>query len=150
MIIDRLDRAHLYTSLGERLDRALAFLQQTDLSSLAPGKHVIDGDNLYAMALQYTTKTAEEWSQFEAHRNYIDVQYVLEGSEQMGYADLDALTVTQEYNPDKDALLLKGDGDFLHAPAGTFLVFWPTDAHLPGRALTGPAPVKKIVVKVKV
>ena len=48
----------------------------------------------------------------------------------------------------KDFHELKGDGDFLQAAAGTFLILFPHDAHMPGIAGPGSQSVKKIVVKI--
>jgi len=150
MIVDQLERAAQYRGLNARIDRALEYLQSTDFASMEPGKYELDGENLYVMVQCYTSKTAAEWSLFEAHRKYIDVQYVVDGNEQIGYADLASLAVEKAYDEQKDAILLKGDGDFIAARPGTFFILWPEDAHLPGRAPVAPQPMKKVVIKVKI
>jgi YhcH/YjgK/YiaL family protein len=147
MIIDRLKNASMYFGLNPRIAAALRFLQKTDLARLEPGRHEIDGDTVYVMVIHNYTKLAEGAS-WEAHRRYIDVQYVFEGAERMGYANLDGLKVREAYDEKKECVLLDGEGDFLVVPAGTFVIFAPQDAHMPCIALKSPQPVKKAVVKV--
>jgi len=147
MIIDRLDNAGTYTGLDNGIAAALNFLQTTDLEKAAEGRHDINGDSVYALVMEYTTKPASE-GVWEAHRRYIDVQYVVSGVERMGYANLDALTA-EPYNEEEDYLFLKGSGDFVLMPAGTFLILWPQDAHIPATAVDQPRPVRKVVIKVQ-
>jgi biofilm protein TabA len=58
----------------------------------------------------------------------------------MAWAPTTQLSVTQPYDPVKDVIL---------ARAGTFLVFWPEDGHMPGIAVDAPAPVRKVVIKIR-
>jgi YhcH/YjgK/YiaL family protein len=95
----------------------------------------------------YETAPAEEKG-WEAHRRYIDVQYIASGTEKMGYAEISALRVVSEYDEDKDIIWLDGDGDFVTAHAGTFVVFFRQDAHKPGVTVENPCSVRKVVVKV--
>lgn len=149
MIIDHIKSAPLYAGLSDRLAAALRFLQDVDPTTLVPGRHDIDGDNVYAIVAEYDTKPAEQ-GLWEAHRQYIDVQYVVRGAECIGHANVDNLSVVERYDKTKDVMKLTGNGDMLTVSAGTFVVFYPRDAHMPG-IQTGdhPAPVKKIVVKVR-
>ena len=99
------------------------------------------------MIQQYDPKPREK-ARWEAHRKYIDVQYVLSGSEHFGYAPLERLS-SVAYDEAKDFHELKGEGDFLQVPAGTFMVLFPQDAHMPGIAGPGARFTKKIVVKIR-
>ena len=47
-------------------------------------------------------KKGEESHIFEAHKNYLDIHYIIDGAESFGYADTHALTVTQEYDEKED------------------------------------------------
>jgi YhcH/YjgK/YiaL family protein len=47
-------------------------------------------------------------------------------------------------------MLLQGDGDYVTVGAGSFVIFFPEDAHMPCMAAGEPAKVKKVVVKVAV
>lgn len=149
MIIDHIRHAGVYTGIKPGLAQALAFLASAPLATLAPGRHAIAGDRVFALVQDYLTKPPDA-GVWEAHRRYIDVQYVVSGAERLGYAPLDRLTVTQPYDEAKDLVLLAGEGDRVTAGAGTFVVFYPHDAHMPGLALGEPATVRKVVVKVAV
>ena len=149
MIIDRIENASMYSGLAPRLAVALAYLRDTDFSCVEPGRYDIDGDEIYALVQAYTTKDVSK-GLWEAHRRYIDVQYVAGGNERMGYANLGDLTVSREYEDKDDFLLLQGEGDFLTMPAGTFIILGPQDAHMPQIAVGKPCEVIKVVVKVAV
>ena len=149
MIIDRIDNASIYNGVAPRLAAALAYLRDTDFAGMELGRYDIAGDEIYAMVQAYTTK-AVSTGLWEAHRRYIDVQYVVSGNECMGYANLGGLTVSQEYEEKDDYLLLEGEGDFLTMPAGTFIILGPQDAHMPQIAAGTPCEVSKVVVKVAV
>lgn len=148
MIVDRIKNAALY-SADRKLAKALDYLAKTDFTKVEPGKYELDGAKLFALVQQVETKPKEE-KQFEAHRKYIDVQFIVSGVEQMGYAHISTLKTSQAYDADKDAEMLRGTGDFITATPGTFIVFFPEDAHMPCVAMGKSAPVRKVVVKVVV
>lgn len=148
MIIDQLENAAMYYGIGPRLERALRFLNFMDLEKAASGRHEIAGEQVFAMVQEYDSKRKEEGF-WEAHRKYIDVQYVVSGVEKMGYAPVDSLRAG-EYDGEKDFVKLEGEGEFLEMPAGTFMILGPQGAHMPGMAVDEPQPVKKVVVKVLV
>jgi len=145
MIFDQLGRAG---RADPRLAAAFAFLAGRDFSADPPGRIELQGDALYALVQEYTTKPAEA-GQWEAHRRYIDVQYLVRGCERIGFAPVETLQAGA-YIPEKDFLPLSGPGSSLDLSAGYFAVFYPEDAHMPGLAVKGPESVKKVVVKVRV
>lgn len=146
MVIDDLKNAALYLGMHPRMKDAFRYLQKTDFSKIDPGRYEIGGADLFALIQQYDPKPREK-ARWEAHRKYIDVQYILSGSEFFGYAPLERLD-SVAYDESKDFHELKGEGDFLRVPAGMFLILFPGDAHMPGIAGPGSRPVKKIVVKI--
>jgi YhcH/YjgK/YiaL family protein len=147
MIIDKLKNAELYQELSENLKQAFDYLAANDFSTMESGRYDIDGDTVYAMVQRYDTKP-REMGLWEAHRRYIDVQFVASGIETLGWTNVANLTETQPYTEDKDYLLFAGDGDFVTARAGDFLIFFPEDGHMPCLAYESSVPVLKIVVKV--
>lgn len=160
MIIDQLRNTNLevYTGLTtnagssglrSRIQAALHYLQTADLANAPVGKVEIDGSRVFALIQAYNTKPRAKGF-WEAHRQYIDVQYVVQGEELMGFANLAQLRA-EEYDAQRDFLPLHGEGSFIRLPAGMFTLFTPEDAHMPGMALDDqPQPVKKVVVKVAV
>ncbi|MFA5687986.1 MAG: YhcH/YjgK/YiaL family protein [Kiritimatiellales bacterium] len=148
MIIDRIENVPLYAGLGAKVQQALEYLAKTDFKALESGRYEIAGDEVFALVQRYETKPHDQ-GLWEAHRRYIDVQYLVSGSEIMGYAPLDTLAVKEPYKPENDCELLTGTGDFLTVSPRMFAVFFPQDAHMPGLMNKIPEPVIKVVVKVQ-
>lgn len=150
MIVDRLERVARMT-LSPRIAKALAALRSGELDGKAPGRYELEGDRVFALVQEYTTRPRSE-GKLEAHRKYIDVQYVTKGAEAMGYAPIEGLAVTDAYDDAKDVALFAGIGDSVTVRAGMVTIFFPDDAHAPGLGVTpqGGEPVRKIVVKVAV
>ncbi len=149
MIIDKLSNSHIYSGLGERINKAFSYLKQTDFSNVKPGRYDIDGDNIFALVNEYNTKDENE-GKLEAHKKYIDVQFVSKGMELMGYAPLQNQKVIDEYNEQNDITFYSGEKSFTLVEEGMFAIFFPTDVHLPGIKVNGKNSVKKVVVKVKI
>jgi YhcH/YjgK/YiaL family protein len=150
MIIDTLENASSYFSISPRIAAALKFLSRSDLAQLPVGKHSIDGDNIYALVQEYSTRPREKCG-WEAHRRFIDIQFVQSGLETMGWSPIQQMTVRDEYKSDNDAAMFNGSGQLVTVPAGSFAIFMPQDVHMPCVAVDGkPQPVRKIVVKVAV
>ena len=147
MIIDQLSNFTFYQALHPRLARALTILRDGALQPRPPGRHDIDGQEMYAIVNEYITELQTQ-GKWEAHRKYWDVQLVVSGVERMGYANIRNMTVAQPYDAACDAEFFDGAGSFLTVHAGMFAVFAPHDVHMPGIADGAPGPVRKIVVKV--
>lgn len=149
MVFDKIKNAKLYFPLGEKIQKALQYLTETNFSTIEPGKYEIDGENIFALVQEYNTKplSAGKW---EAHRKYIDIQYIASGREKIGVSEFEKVIIIEDYNEDKDYAFYKGDGNYLLVDEGYFTIFYPTDVHMPGLSINIPKQVKKIVVKVSV
>ena len=152
MIFDSAKNLDFYRNLGldGRYEKAVDFLKNTDLESLAPGKYEIDGKNVFANVTEYTTVAWED-AKYEAHHNYTDIQYMISGSETMTYARIDELTEKVPYNEEKDVVFYDNENPGLKvvAKAGEYMIFNPWDGHKPKAAAGEPAPIKKVIVKIK-
>lgn len=148
MIYDRIENIETYTSISERLAKGLRLLQSTDFSAIEAGKYEVDGTALFYMLQSYQSK--EQNDKPEAHRKYIDIQYMLEGEEEIGVGALSDMTEEVSANPEGDIWFYHGPVTKIKMVKGSFAVFFPQDAHAPGIATGEPAPVKKVVVKVEV
>ncbi len=149
MIFDELKNSEFYNGLGEGFVKAFTYLKETDLDSLEVGKHIIDGEDLFIFVNDYTTKNIEE-AMWEGHKEYIDIQYVIQGKEMMGYTSISNMTDCDEYNEESDIFFGKANGQFVVVGPGEFAVFTPQDAHMPSLKVENDAHVRKIVVKMKV
>ena len=147
MIYDKFSNAALYASADTPLGKALDFA--ANLNPETPdGKIEIDGTNMYAIAMTYDTKPAEDLS-FEAHKKYIDVQVLLSGTEDIDVSqDLDDMEVTQPYSDENDAMLYDTPSSWstIFLAPGSFTVFYPDDAHRP--CVGDGSSVRKLVVKI--
>jgi biofilm protein TabA len=149
--INKKELAVSYFKNKQRWDKAFKFLKTSDLSKLELKRYDIDGDNLFATVSEYLSKN-EETTRFEAHRKYIDIQYVISGKEIMNIAPLiNAKEVVTPYDAAKDIEFLTVDkiNNYSATPAN-FFIFFPSDAHRPGLKDGLNANVRKIVIKVKV
>ena len=150
MIFDNIKNAKMYYGVNPKFEKAFEFIQKAVEEKLEVGKYEIDGKEIFALVQNYDSKL-EENSAFEGHENYIDIQYVIEGSEMMGVVDVSKIEVRDQYNPEKDITFYKSSADATYcvATSGDFCVFYPHDIHRPGMAINNqPSNVKKIVVKV--
>ena len=129
-------------------DKAFAYLKNTDLIKIAKGKYPIDGDNVYASVTMDSTKDLDK-TNWESHRKYIDIQYVIAGEEKIGVYPVGKATVTKEYDEKREAANYLADGKLYKAKPGTFFIFFPSDAHRPNITPGGNKPDKKIVIKVR-
>lgn len=130
-------------------DEAFAFMKNNDLEKMAPGKYPIDGDNVFATITEDPTKDFDK-TNWESHRNYIDLQYVISGKEKIGVCPVSKATVTKEYDEKKDAANYSAEGNIYVAKPGTFFLFFPSDAHRPGITTADNRVDKKLVIKIKV
>jgi biofilm protein TabA len=149
--INRKAFAVSYFKNRERWDKAFIFLRNSDLQGLELKRYDIDGDNLYAPVSEYQTKNEED-ARYEAHRKYIDIQYVVRGKELIGVAPMsEKKDVLEPYDASKDIeFLTVTDGENHLALPDRFFIFFPEDAHRPGLKDEENSPVRKVVVKVKV
>ena len=147
--IDKIQFAKQYHLNQAAWDKAFAYLKNTDLKTLSNGRHVIDSDNVFAIVTEVPTKDYDKTA-FESHRKYIDLQYVITGEENMAKAPVTSVTVNKPYDAAADIAYYTGEGKVYTVPAGTFMLFFPTEAHRPNITPGGNKVVKKIVIKIKV
>ncbi len=147
MIIDRIENAALYYPLHPKFKQAFDYVNSINVYSIPVGRHEID-NKMYVLVQEYTTKLKEQ-GKWEAHRRYIDLQYVVQGAEGMGYANIHDLR-QDEYIPEKVFLPLFGEGQQIELRSGYFVLLFPGDAHMPSMALGESQPARKIVVKIAV
>lgn len=146
--INEKEFARQYRANKAYWDKAFAFLKTQDLNAIQKGKYAIDGDNVYASVTLDSSKDFKN-TNWESHRNYVDLQYVINGEEKIGVCPIADAKVTTEYNEKKDAANYSAEGKLYSATPGTFFLFFPTDVHRPNITPGGNLPVKKIVIKVK-
>jgi len=147
MIVDLLKKWGDYAWPNERFGMGFAHLEELG-ADIADGRYELDGDDLFVMVQTYKTKP-RDGQEFEAHRDYADIQILLDGKESILWAPREGLTVTKPYKPDIEFYaLIPGATDLVLRPA-QFCVFLPDDAHAPCIVHETPCTVRKAVVKVR-
>lgn len=133
------------------IQRAIEYVKAHDFTKMEPGDYPIDGDRIYAKVFDLTSKPVEE-TRPEVHKQYIDVQFWVNGEERMGYAALKKPYPVVEANEEADLYFLDGveDESFIKAVKGDYMVFFPNDCHRPGVTIDTPLTYRKVVVKVHV
>ena len=150
MIYDRLECARTYLGYSKNLDIALEWLLATDLSALE-GRGEIAGEAVYYMVQRPELHDPEQ-AQWEAHRNYIDIQIGFEKGEGMDWAPLAEISNFAPYDPRKDAQMAPyvPENCLLPLCPGRFVVLFPQDAHAPCLRMGDKKATHKLVIKVHV
>lgn len=151
MIYDTKDNLQNYKGISENLDRAINYLTETDLTGMNVGKYEIDGDHVFALVQTPETR-AQAQCRWEAHKKYIDIQYLIDGQETIGFQKTEPMAVCEPYCAEKDIVFFNenGKGFFPRLEPGCFVICFPTDAHMPLICTSGPKQIKKVIVKVEV
>jgi biofilm protein TabA len=146
MILDTLAQYDRYLKLHPAFRRAFEFLGRPDLELLAPGRHPIDGDLLY-VSIDHADGRGREGAKLESHRRYIDIQFTIDGEEEIGWLSLSECTTPRgPFDDGKDIRFYEDrPRTWVLVPRGQFAIFFPADAHAP---LAGRGRLKKAIVKV--
>jgi YhcH/YjgK/YiaL family protein len=147
MIVDRIENFEIYQSLGPRIAEALRYVEATDFSRLDAGEHSIQGRDIFAIVSDYNLKPLAE-GRLEAHREYIDIQFLARGAESIGYAPAGDQQLLAEYDAEGDFAFYAGDSSLIRLEEGMFAIFFPQDLHMPGIGESDQR-VRKVVVKVR-
>jgi biofilm protein TabA len=130
---------------------AMEYLYNTDFTHMKAGKYEIDGNRMFCIVSESTTKSGQELKA-ESHESYMDIQYIVAGEEKIGFARLtDEQIVTQDLLESDDAFLYDDLQDEMELilRSGTYAIFFPADLHRPGGKLQEESQLKKAVIKVK-
>ena len=149
MIYAKNSDALTYRGIHPNLDMALERITEEFLSSVGEERVEIKGSDVYATRFTYETIPEEE-SFFEAHKNYLDIHLMLEGSERVEIAPPETLTEFDRVEAN-DFYAYRGEGQYrLVLSPGDFLVVFPNDAHKIKMHVDGPETVTKAVFKVRI
>lgn len=149
MICDKIDNFKYYLCMHKHFMDVLRFLESMPVSERSDGEYEINDHGAFVIIETYQTKDVSDCF-IECHRKYIDIQVVIEGIEHVGVCHRSECD-SSPYDEGKDFQELKGGTDLLSFGAGSFMVFYPDDAHMPKvRYGTSSGTVKKAVFKIPV
>lgn len=149
MIYDHINNIATYKGLSPNIALALDFLKHMKPVT-AVGTYQIN-HRVKVIVSEYETKLQNEHG-YEAHRKYIDIQYLLSGEERIACLPVERLKETKPYNEEKDAAFYAADlkPQEMTISDGYFAVFFPQDGHMPQLCVDKPMKVKQVVIKVEI
>ena len=149
MVYDKIENIEIYKGLSDDIYEGLKFLQQAE-PDIENGVHVIN-PRVKAIVLEYETKAVNE-NGYEAHRKFIDIQYLLKGTEKNCCLPIEKLKETKPYKEEIDAAFYEAavPAQELMLGDGFFAIYFPQDGHMPCLIVDESEKVKKVVVKVEI
>ena len=132
------------------IDKVIKFLSENDVLTIENGKYDL-GDECVCKVMEYVTHEEEEEVLLEAHREFLDLQIVVKGTETFLFQAIDLGEPATEYDKKKDV-------EFYTAPyvntlvldGSNFALVFPNDLHI-GNIIAGEeSSVKKLVFKLKI
>ncbi len=152
MIYDNISNIELYKKFDKRLYAVLSILRDSDFLSVPVGRVEILDNETFANITELQTTLQDK--DYEAHKNYIDVFYVVTGEAKVFVTSRNLCSVTVPYNAEKDVERLCGEKlSEVILCSGMFLVCFPNDVHKPGIAVGEGAEgkvIKQVVIKIYV
>ena len=136
------------------LQDVLEYLRVTDFSKMTEGNYPIGNKGILAKLQRYETRPTEECKP-ESHNKFVDVQFVAEGEELLGWCPLSPdLKIAKNYEPENDVTFYEEliPESCVVLTKRYFAVLYPVDVHRPCCSLDDdePSNVTKIVVKIPV
>ncbi len=142
-------RYHFSENIHRQFQKCIAYVNNEKLADRLPGCYEICGRDLFVNIAEYETRP-EELITWEAHKEYIDLHYVLRGRERMNMSLIDNMQ-QGTYDSQTDSMALTGEKS-VSAVIGTdeYIVFYPEDVHMTGIQVQKPEKVKKAIFKIRV
>lgn len=143
--IHQSEAAGLPAGLRDALRQALALAPE----QLSPGRYELRGDTRFMNVMIYTTQQPHT-KKAELHRQYVDVQVMLSGEEQIFYGTAGSARQCEEWHDADDYQLCQhiDNQQTLTLRSGMFAVFLPGEPHKPGCITGDEGEVKKAVIKI--
>lgn len=147
MIFDSIKNRRNYKDYS-LLYEALCFLARHPDGLSDDHPVILIPDKLFCNTVELLSRPEEECT-YEAHKKYIDLHYIISGTERIATSDTDSLILSEPYSDTKDIEFLEGSADgYYDLKPGQFMVCFPNDAHKVGVMVHEPCAIKKIVFKI--
>jgi len=152
MIIDSIKNASTYYGIDVNMKKAFEFA--LTLTDKEVGKYQceeLEEGILFAMVQEGSTNPAAD-GKLENHQDYLDIQIMLDGSEEVGYEDVDGLAESIPYDKTKDIAFFDATEklQMITISKNMFYIVYPQDGHMPCRHSENERKYRKIVVKLKI
>ena len=150
MIYDKIDNLTIYAGISEDIRLALEYLRDLN-PDVEKGVYELS-PRVKAIVSEYETKEVNEYD-YEAHKEYIDIHYLISGYEKICSLPLEYLQETKLYSKECDAAFYVENEvkpQEMLLGNGYFTILFPQDGHMPQLSAGSPKTVKKVVMKVKI
>ena len=137
-------------TLYEKITEALNYIENLDKSALTPGIHEVT-DEFYYNYLEYEAQEPTN-TIYETHKNYVDIQYIVEGQEHIDVSFEEYMELDTPYDAEKDIMFFKNPQKYFSRilGPGEYVIVLPHELHKPGQKVGQCGNIKKIVGKVRV
>lgn len=147
MWVGKIEDLKNYDGLSEEVKTCVAeFLKTNDLKGVENGKHDLGKDN-YVNVFEYDTKESD--GVFEAHKEYIDIHFVINGEEKILWSNKYSEEI-KPYQTDGDYSLGTVTNPSVVEMEDELCLFEIDEPHKAGVFLKENCHVKKAVFKIKV
>lgn len=136
--------------LKSRIEKAIKYISNLNFNELRVGKYEVD-ENFFYSVQEYEAFDASE-SIYESHRKYIDIQWIISGTEKLLITDKQNLITSNRYDEARDVINYEASDNMsamILVPGGCAILF-PNDAHRAERINGNRCMIKKIVGKVRI
>lgn len=147
-MIYNISMKNIILNKSPKIIEAVDIIKNTNFNDIDDGRLEYNNGIWANLQTYYTKKDAL----FEAHRKYIDIQFIIAGHEKIGVCKYETCTTNIPYDNEKDIEFLNANKfEYIEMNTGDFLILYPEDAHKPSIS-TGnkPTHVRKLVIKVPV
>ncbi len=124
-------------------EEAYNFMNNFVPENYEDGRYDLNENGLFVNIQTYMTNPREN-QKYEAHKRYIDVQYIINGKEGFCLEDMDKMdssTIVAPYSEESDIMFFSNvtKGKYYELSSGEFLIMTPECAHMPGIAVGTPS-----------
>lgn len=149
MIADKIVNLQRYTHVPG-VQTVIDYLNSTDLSLVENGKYELSED-VIVKVMEYVTHEEPDEVLLEAHREYLDLQYVHSGNEQFLFQAIELGDEAVPYDKKKDVEFFTAQYySSIALTSGDFVIVFPNDLHVGNVNADGEESVKKFVFKLKI
>lgn len=150
MIYGTINDINRYRFLEDNIQKCFAYIKGHKLDEYEKGSYPIEDDILFFNIAEYSTKADKSNAFWEAHRRYIDLHYLLRGSERIDLGFISRLK-QGDFSEKDDFLPLEGSASAsVILNPGDFLICYPEDGHMTALSPAQPVQIKKAIFKIRV
>ena len=148
MIIDSIENFDRYRLWEDGFRESVDFLSGREIHTLPQGWHDVSSDSIRA-SISKGQGRRRRCARLETHRKHIDLQFILSGTDRIGWKPRSACRKRHgEYDDNADVEFFDDEPDlWFKLQSGMFVIFFPEDAHMP-QICTGL--IHKVVVKLPI